>query len=76
MNAKNRNDLLYALVQNYVFDKHRNQVYMRENDISYMHSKGMLQGACMAFNCEIVETDLQVIITTRKGRRLVIYQLD
>lgn len=76
MDAKNRNDLLYALVQNYVFDKRRNQVYMRENDISYMHSKGMLQGACMAFDCEIVETDSHVMITTRKGKRLVIYQLD
>ena len=49
---------------------------MRENDISYTHSKGMLQGACMAFECEIVETDSHVMITTRKGKRLLTYQLD
>lgn len=76
MNSKNRNDLLYALVQNYVLDKCKNQVLMRENDTSYMHSKGMLQGACMAFECEIVEADSHVMITTRKGKRLLIYQLD
>lgn len=76
MNTKNRNDLLFALAQNYVLDKHKNQVLMRENDISYMHSKGMLQGACMAFECEIIETDTHVTITTRKGKVLVLYQLD
>lgn len=76
MNAKNRNDLLYALVQNYVLDKYKNQVLMRENNIAYVHSKGMLQGACMAFECEIVETESSVTITTRKGKQLVAYQLD
>lgn len=76
MDAKNRNDLLYALVQNYVLDKHKNQVSMRESDISYVHSMGMLQGACMAFDCEIIETESHLMITTRKGKRLLIYQLD
>lgn len=68
MDAKNRNDLLFALVQNYVLDKRKNQVLMRESDISYMHSKGMLQGACMAFECEIVETDRHKLHDTSRSR--------
>lgn len=76
MNSKNRNDLLFALVQNYVLDKNKNQVFMQENNASYMHSKGMLQGACMAFECEMIEADSHVMITTRKGKKLLIYQLD
>lgn len=76
MDAKSRNELLYALMQNYALDKRKNQVFMRENDISYMHSMGMLQGACMAFDCEIVETDSSVTVTTRKGKMLCNYQLN
>lgn len=75
MDAKKRNNLLFVLVQNYVLDKKKNKVWHRESDVSWAHSQGMLQGACMAFDCEIVETETCLQITTRKGKVLLTYPL-
>lgn len=76
MDASKRNELLFALVQNYVMDKRKNKVFLRENNISWVHSKGMLQGACMALDCEIVESESNILITTRKGKVLIAYSLN
>ena len=72
MIAKKRNELLYALIHNYVLDKRRNQVLMQENDSSYMHSLGMLMGACMALGYDMEEFDNCVCIQSQKSGRVVI----
>ena len=76
MNAKRRNELLFELVQNYVLDKKKNKVFARENDSSMTYSRGVLVGACMAFDCELIEAKSCLKITTRKGKELVHYPLD
>lgn len=75
MIASDRNRMLYVLAQNYVLDKNNSKVFGRESSASYYHSLGMLQGACMAFECDINETDTQIDIVTRKGKRLVTFDL-
>lgn len=72
MTAKKRNELLYALAHNYLLDKKRNKVLMRENDSSYMHSLGMLQGACMVMEYDLREFDNGISIISRNSGRVVL----
>ena len=73
MNVRMRNNLLHDLILNYVLDKNRNKVWLSENDSSYMHSLGMLQGALMAFQLDFNETEDAVNIVTQKGNLLFIF---
>lgn len=56
MTANEKNDFLYALVQNYVIEKQNNVVYNRDNAESYSYAKGRLNGALTAFDLDMVET--------------------
>lgn len=77
MTSRDRHDLLYVLVQNYVIDKRSSQVYGRENSSAYTHSKGMLQGALMAFQLDMEENKNEIIIMTRKNHSFIlVYKLD
>lgn len=72
MTVSERNELLYALGQNYLIEKNRNEVFERENAESYTYSKGQLIGACMAFELDLEEIKGSVIIFTRDKKKIVI----
>jgi len=71
--ASERNDILYALLQNYCHEQKRNIVWQRENAESYAGARGKLIGACIAFELDIVETSDYCSVETRKGREILKY---
>lgn len=72
MTALERNELLYALGQNYLIEKNRNEVFQRENAEYYTYAKGQLIGACMAFELDIELMKDSLTIFTRDKKRIVL----
>lgn len=68
MNAKERNDCLYGLLEQYIGTKQQNEVYGRENSEAYTYAKGKLVGFCTAFGYEIKETEKGIWIHSCNGR--------
>ena len=76
MNKRIRYEMLSMLVKLYACDKKRSQTEQNERDVSYMHSLGLLQGACMAFECDMTEEKQRILIYTRKLKRQILeYQI-
>ncbi|KOF55700.1 MULTISPECIES: hypothetical protein [Clostridium] len=72
MTALERNDLIQALVQNYVIEKYKNIVFQRENAEAYTYTKGTLMGACMALELDIKETKEDITIVTRSKNKVIV----
>lgn len=74
MKASERNDLLYGLIQNYVNARRDNIVYGRSaQERSY--ATGRLNGALTAFEMDMEETAMYVIIRTHKNKEIMRYPL-
>lgn len=71
LRAKERDDCLYSLVNQYIAEQQQNRVYNRESSSAYTFAKGKLVGFCTAYQYEIIETTEFVQIKSSAGRFLM-----
>lgn len=76
MTAVERNDFLYGCVQNVVAERLKNKIYMRENAQSLSYAEGRLNGVLTAFELDMIETPLYVVVKTRKGKEVLRYPIN
>lgn len=53
-----RNELLKISAQNYITERYRSVVFLREESQSYIHARGYLAGVCTAFSVDYKEVCL------------------
>ena len=71
LQAKERDDCLYSLMNQYIAEQQQNRVYNRESSSAYTFAKGKLVGFCTVCQYEIVETDSFIQIESKAGRLLI-----
>lgn len=77
MDKQDRDNLLFSLIQNYVFEKNNCVVYNREISPSLSYATGKLIGALTALNLDMVENDDSIIIMTRnKNKQVLKYDIN
>lgn len=69
--SNERDDCLYALVEQYIAQQQQDRVYQREQSSAYTFAKGKLVGFCTAYQYEIVETETFVQINSNAKRVLL-----
>ena len=72
MKQEERNDIMFALIQAYLYAKESSKVWGREIDNSYSYARGRLSGACMAFELDYEETELHITMFTQKSQKAVL----
>ena len=69
--SQEKSDLMYSLGQDYLTDKAKNKVFLRENSESYSYTKGKLIGACIALGLSFKETSNGLIIFTTSRKKII-----
>lgn len=72
MDKQDREDLLIALIRNYVLEKKECVVFNREIAESLSFATGKLIGALTVLELDMEEDDNFIIITTRKNKKQII----
>ena len=71
INKKNREELIYVLVNDYLYQKEHNRVFGRENSSQLYITTGKLSGACMALGLSLEETANEIRVVTTIRRKLI-----
>lgn len=72
MSAQERYNMLYSLVQQYIAYKFYDKVWQRESSTSKTLAQGKLEGACMALELDIVETQSYIQLIDRDTQAIIL----
>lgn len=75
MNAKERDEILRVLLENYDIEKNKSKVFGREESQSRLLTEGTLLGFLMAFKLEMQEFETYISIRhIDSGRLVMVYR--
>lgn len=72
MKIQERKELLYILIQDYLYHKDWDKGWQKEASPSHMIALGKLQGVCMALNLDFKETEKEFIVYIKDKRKVII----